>query len=48
VNCLNTEAESGENGERTLARNICLIKRADAFDVKTKETGNGCKCKTNR
>lgn len=48
VKCLNTEAESGDTGERTLARNMCLLKRADAFEVKTKESGNGCKCKTNR
>jgi hypothetical protein len=48
VKCLNTEAESGDYGERTLARNICLLKRADAFEVKMKSSGNGCKCKTNR
>ena len=48
VKCLNTEVESGDYGERTLARNICLLKRADAFEMKMKTSGNGCKCKTNR
>lgn len=48
IKCLNTEAESGDHGERTMARNICLLKRADAFALKRKESGTGCKCKTNR
>lgn len=46
VSCSNTEADV--NGERTLAVQLCLEKRPDAFQIRVREPGNGCSCKNNR
>lgn len=46
--CLNTVEESGKGGARTVAIQSILDRRPDAFDVRTKRTGEGCSCKKNR
>lgn len=47
VNCKNTKANSGPNGSRTAAVRAILARRPDAFQLRVKETGQGCKCKLN-
>ena len=46
--CLNTETESGENGQRTIARQLCIERNPTAFEAKVKKIGEGCACKNSR
>jgi len=48
VDCLNTEKESGEDGKRTIARSLCLLRKPHAFKKKVKVVGSGCSCKNSR
>lgn len=46
--CLNTNEHAGPSGERTKAASSILFRRPDAFEERTKKTGEGCACKKSR
>ena len=48
VACLNTEQESGQNGERTKAIHNILMRRPTAFQNWTKTKSTRCSCKNSR
>lgn len=48
IKCMNTIAESGDYGKRTVARAVCLSRNPDAFKKKVKKTGEGCSCKNSK
>lgn len=45
LDCKNTLEESHEGGERYIKIQECLEKRPDSFDVRERNTGDGCRCK---
>ena len=47
-NCHNTLDKSGPGGARTKAIESILMRRPDAFEFRTKKTGQGCSCKKNK
>ena len=47
--CVNTEAEMGQFGKLTIAKNDYLLRKPDVFRKKKKSVGGGgCACKNNR
>ncbi|KAL7542764.1 hypothetical protein ACHAXR_013096 [Thalassiosira sp. AJA248-18] len=46
--CKNTESNSGPNGIRTKTVEAVLARRPDAFEPRTRDADEGCRCKKNR